>query len=273
MPDGRGWAGPGLSACARRMLMPDKSIEVHLAMTGFLDARLLLERANKHSQELFDECRKLWRLETEAKNSQDYRHRITFNRAALPKLRPIVADVANNLRHALDHLAAEAARQHFGTADLDHRIRQKIKFPFPKWDDTLELSADALAPFVSAEAYERITAVWESPVTYPYYLHVVRVVSGAAKHWELRSIVPQILAIQPFPESRTVIEVPAGHFEENDTFEWEGPAIEGCRSAERLVFGDISHRPATIPSPPDPDTVFRTTATYVQRMIEALEME
>lgn len=242
-------------------------------MTGFQDARLLLERANKHSQELFEECRKLWRLETEATSSQDFRHRITFNRADQPKLRPIAADVANNLRHALDHVAAEAARQHFGMTDLDHNIRQKIKFPFPEWDDTLELSTNALAPFVSEEVCNRINAVWKSPVTYPYYLHVVRVVSGAAKHWELRSIEPQILAIQPFPFPGPVIGVPAGHFEGNDSFEWEGPAIEGCQTVERLVFGDISHRPATIPSPPNPDTVFRTTATYVRRMIEALESE
>ena len=242
-------------------------------MTGFEDARLLLERANKHTQELYQEYRKLWRLEAEAKAGEVYRHRITFNRADQPKLRPIVADVANNLRHALDHLAAEAARQHCGTDNLDHKVREKIKFPFPKWDDTLELSTDALAPFVSKEVCERIHAVWKSPVTYPYYLHVVRVVSGAAKHWELRPIEPQILAIQPFPSSGAVIDVPAGHFEANDTFEWDGPAMDGCQTVERLAFGDVSHRPETIPLPPNPDTVFQTTSTYVQRMIEALELQ
>lgn len=240
-------------------------------MTGFADARLLLARANKHSRELFEESRKLWQLESVADEGQNYRHRLTFNRANQPNLRPIAADVANNLRHALDHLAAEAARRYLGTTDLDHKIREQIKFPFPSWNDSLDLSTQPLEPYVSKEVCDRINDVWSSPVTYPYYLHVVRVVSGAAKHWELRTIEQKIIAIWPFPAVGPVISVPEGHFQENDFFEWTGPSFEGCRTIESLGFGDISHRPDSYPLPPNPDTVFRTTATYVEHMIGAVE--
>lgn len=240
-------------------------------MNGYEDARLLLQRARKHEQELYSEMRKLWRVQRIARIGDQYRYRLTFHREGQPGLRPIAADIANNLRHSLDHLAAEAARQHLDMPDLDHQTRQKIKFPFPRWDDSLELSVAPLAPYVSKKICDQIEMVWRSPVTHPYYLHVVRVVSGAAKHWELRSIEPRILALQPVPSEGPPIAIPKGHFDQNNSFEWKGSPMQQLQTLERMQFGDVSHRPANIPMPPNPDTVFSTTSTYVQHMIEAFE--
>ncbi len=47
--------------------------------------------------------------------------------------------------------------------------------------------------------------------------------------------------------------------------------MQQLQTLERMQFGDVSHRPANIPMPPNPDTVFSTTSTYVQHMIEAFE--
>lgn len=235
----------------------------------FADARLLLDRAAKHEQEFAQTTERLWSYTGQRISKETFRYRVVRNADLLPRLKPIVADAANNLRSALNLLTAEATR--LQSDGQESKNGRQPDFPFPKEDETLELSTKGIRKHIGDAYAKAIEAVWKAPVTYPYYLHVLRQVSNLSKHWQLREVDQSIMALQPHPGDRGPINLADDYFLHHDSFEWEGPKVEGFRSIVRLNFGDFEFRPPEIPMPPNPDTVLRTSFYYVRRVIEAFE--
>lgn len=235
----------------------------------FADARLLLDRAAKHEREFAQTTERLWTYTGERISKETFRYRVVRNAELLPELKPIVADAANNLRSALNLLTAEATRLQSDSQESENCSQPD--FPFPNKNATLKLSTKGIRKHIGDAYTKAIEAVWKTPFTYPYYLHVLRQVSNLSKHWQLREVDQSIMALQPHPSDRGPINLADDYFLHHDSFEWEGPKVEAFRSIVRLSFGDFQFRPPEIPRPPNPDTVLRTSFYYVRRMIEAFE--
>lgn len=84
-------------------------------ISPFDDARLLYERAAGHIEEFNltfgrKSAAPAWRVSLDADPTGGCECKLILNREALRKLKPIAADIANNLIHALDHVVAASAR-------------------------------------------------------------------------------------------------------------------------------------------------------------------
>ena len=69
-------------------------------MDSFLDAKLLLERAKRHRRE-FDKAsgpEGLWSFSVVDRTAEGCRYRLRFHSERIPALKPIIGDIANNLR-------------------------------------------------------------------------------------------------------------------------------------------------------------------------------
>src|SRR5437868_5483133 len=91
----------------------------------FDDARLLHERALKHIAEFNElahpsEAPKLWTFDlSKDPNTGEAVYKLKLNRGILRRAKPIIGDIANNLRHALDHVASAAARLNGQSRDFN----------------------------------------------------------------------------------------------------------------------------------------------------------
>jgi hypothetical protein len=186
------------------------------------DAQLLHDRAQAHRRAFnalvgFGE-NLLWNIRrTMLPDGATHGAELVLDRAILRRTKPVVADIANNLVHALDHIAAAARRQaNTGKAG-------RLYFPITV-DDTqyTERIAEA-AEFVGAGWAELFTAAREQHRLYLPYLKTIKQLSNEAKHWELRPGMAGALAVQWFAPNHRIEQIPAGHFAAHDSFRfWEG---------------------------------------------------
>lgn len=241
----------------------------------FEDARLLLVRAKEHYQEFDARIHGkggLWSYSLKQIDGARFAHSLALNRLLIPKLKPVVGDIANNLRHALDQLSSAVARTTLSHEKQDKR-RQDIAFPFP--DDRGEISS-ALEKrrFFLGDAYaSKVEEVWHIHRAYEYYFRVVRTISNHSKHWVLELVHPNAHAVQLIKsgEARTPVQIPKDHFATNDEFRWTNGLAHGCEFLIDLRFSDIQPRPQSVPMAPSPDSVFSCTIRYVEDMIVGFE--
>ena len=81
------------------------------------DSRLLFARARHHQVEFNrllsnDETDRLWSVEEKANKDGTYSYALLVDPSKLEQTKPVAADVANNLVHALDQLVAGSVVRH-----------------------------------------------------------------------------------------------------------------------------------------------------------------
>ena len=192
-----------------------------MVATDFLDdAQLLLERAEAYKRELGGLLGAgpgmLWNIGRPISPEGRHRAELRIDRRVQRRAKPILADIANNLIHALDHVTA-AARKAAGLPNP-----KNLYFP-------IELDDDAYAKAIQTKVAIHLEQPWidifesarEAHRPYLRYLQLVRILPREAKHWELATGTAGALAVQWFPPGgpgHRIVEMPADHFAANDAY-------------------------------------------------------
>ena len=190
------------------------------------DAQLLFERAQTHKRELGGLLGAgpglLWNIGRSISADGQHRAELRIDRGAQRRAKPILADVANNLVHALDHVTA-AARKSAGLPNP-----RNLYFPIERDDDDYAKAIEKkVAIHIDQPWINIFAAAREAHRPYLHYLQLVRILSRESKHWELIAGTAGALAVQWFPpgsQQHRIVEMPADHFSANDSYTiWEVP--------------------------------------------------
>lgn len=165
---------------------------------AFQDARSLVNRAKTHVDELdagldaFTDDNPWATLVEPNAEKTEYTHKLRLAKRINPRLKPIAADAANNLRSALDHVASECARLN-GAGNVSN-----IHFPFRPTAADLDI----------AIADKRLRSVPPEILTYfraldPYNggndrLYALTQISARNKHWSLTPMFTDAKGIKIF---------------------------------------------------------------------------
>lgn len=196
-----------------------------MAATDLLDdAQLLFARAQAHKRELGGLLGAghglLWNIARSTSPEGLHRAELRIDRGAQRRAKPILADVANNLVHALDHVTA-AARKSAGLPNP-----RNLYFPIERDDDDyVRVIEKKVAVHLDQPWIDIFAAAREAHRPYLHYLQLVRILSRESKHWELAAGTAGALAVQWFPpglQQHRIVEMPADHFTANDSYPiWE----------------------------------------------------
>ncbi|WP_257539506.1 hypothetical protein [Sphingobium sp. CFD-1] len=181
---------------------------------------MLFERAQAHKRELNGLLGAgpdlLWNIGRSISPEGQHRAELRINRRAQRRAKPVLADVANNLVHALDHVTA-AARKSAGLPNP-----RNLYFPIERDDDDYAKAIEKKVAIHLDQPWINIfTAAREAHRPYLHYLQLVRILSRESKHWELATGTAGALAVQWFPPGspqHRIVEMPADHFAANDSY-------------------------------------------------------
>lgn len=228
------------------------------------DAQLLYDRAQTHRGEFHARASAgtggLWgiRRSTPADGAA-HAAELTLDRTILRELKPVIADTANNLVHALDHVAAAARVQ------ADTGKTGRLYFPITDNDGVFgDRIAEAL-PYIGDDWADLFTAAREQHRPFLAYLKTVKTLSNEAKHWQLRPGTAGALAVQWFAPDHHIEQVPASHFAKNDSYRfWEAaepfPNV-GIQIVASFKIGGEGVDPVNL------DSVLQTSSNFVAGLI------
>lgn len=228
------------------------------------DAQLLYDRAQTHRREFNARngagAGRLWDLRrSTSADGTTHTAELVLDRANLRELKPVIADIANNLVHALDHVAAAARVQ------ADTGKAGRLYFPITDDDGTFAERIAEARPYIGDDWADLFTAAREQHRTYLAYLKTVKTLSNEAKHWELRPGTAGVHAIQWFAPDHHIEQVPAGHFAANDSYRfWE--AAEPFPNVGIQIVASFKIRGEGVDEV-DLDSVLQTSSIFVAGLI------
>lgn len=233
------------------------------------DAQLLFERAQAHKREL-DEllgagAGLLWTIARSITPEGQNRAELLIGRDVQRRAKPILADIANNLVHALDHVTA-AARKAAGLPNPHN-----LYFPIEQDDHAYAKAiSQRVAPHLEQPWIDLFATMREAHRPYLHYLQQVRTLSREAKHWELATGTASALAMQWFPpgsKQHRIVEMPADHFAASDRYViWEAdepfPNVAVQIVTNYRIAGEGIEEASL-------DSVLSTSFTFVKTVIAA----
>jgi hypothetical protein len=230
------------------------------------DAQLLFDRAQAHRCEFGRLVgvgpNLMWNVRRAAlPDDATHNAKLVLDRMILRRTKPIIADIANNLVHSLDHIAATARHQ------ADTGKQGNLYFPITV-DDTLFAQRIAKASaYIGAEWADLFRAAREQHRLFLPYLKAIKQLSNAAKHWELRPGTAGAHAVQWFAPHHQIEQIPGGYFAEHESFRfWEGPepfpnvAVQIITSF-RIIGEDLDEV--------DLESVVSTSSNFVANLLTA----
>jgi hypothetical protein len=188
------------------------------------DAQLLYERAQEH----IADCNRrdgaepgVWQLVSGREpEGGAFTCTLMLDRTVLRKMKPVIGDIANNLIHALDQVAAAASR----AASSDRP--KGLYFPIAPDDVTYAKKRRALEKLLDPPWLDLFAAVRERHKPWQGYLSLLKDISNSAKHWELVAGGAGAAAVAwnvPGEQRQTIVQIPRDHFAANDSFVfWRG---------------------------------------------------
>lgn len=235
----------------------------------FEDAQVLVERAQTHMRE-FKRLTGLgpgllWDVRRsggsgEAAHVAD----LVLDRSVMRACKAVLSDAANNLIHALDHVAAAARR----AANLENP--GDLYFPIAASDDGYAKVEKRVRKHLGPEWADLFATAREAHRPYLRYLTLVRILSGDAKHWRLTAGAAGARAVKwrmPGSLGPTIIEIPGDHFESHDNFAfWEGGEPFPDVAVHVIIGHTITGGELENVSV---NSVFSTTERFVAGVIEA----
>jgi len=238
----------------------------------FASAAQLLDHTDGRIREFNHHVQNVWSISCAAGANGLVRYSLQLHHDRIGRLKLLAGDVANGLRHSLDHLIADAVKLTLGTTEAEH-VRKRVKFPFPNDAGSIDKELDGQRPYIS-DTFARVLAdVFARHARYHYHFRVLRDVSNNSKHWELELVAPDAFAVQLRPEGQPpkITEIPRDHFLSGKEFSWEGVPSRGVEFLTKMQFSGFPACPPDYPTPPCPDTVFSTSRSYVADMIQAFD--
>ncbi|MBV7522330.1 hypothetical protein [Ensifer sp. ENS12] len=244
------------------------------AVTDWLaDSRALCERAQRHYDEYQglvgrNGQRTLWQTEEFHDSGADtYSYALKLNRDVLAQLKPVAADIANNLVHSLDQLGSAAAR-------LNGHDRDSAKLYFP-WkvvvDAEFEKELRILTKFIGRGFADRIREVRDRHRPWLTQVQAVKTLSTWGKHWALvpSKTSPVAVAVTLPNQGQKIWDVPRDTFQKVDeyTFAVGVPRIvRPFNFVFQLTFEGVDPNVSV-----SPDSLFNSTFRYVREMIAVNE--
>ncbi|RUN75055.1 hypothetical protein EJC47_18455 [Sphingomonas sp. TF3] len=227
------------------------------------DAQLLYGRAQDHIGAFNRLNASLWQLKHGRLPDGTFTGTLVLDRAVLRAMKPVISDIANNLIHALDHVAAAVSR-----AASSGRPRN-LYFPIAPDDAAYEVKRKPLEKLLDPQWLDLFAAVREAHKSYQGYLWLLKEISNSGKHWELIAGGASALALAwnpPGERQQSIVEIPRDHFAANDHFNF----WKGADPVPALPFQIITqHRFEGLDGGADAsaDSVFSTCSRFVADVI------
>lgn len=232
------------------------------------DAQALLGRARNHLAAFEDQVspRNLWRIaESQDSESKEWTGQIHLNRAGLGRAKPILADCANNLISALDHVAAAIARSN------GHGRERSLYFPLGLTDTDHARAMSKVERMLGREVVRVLTETRARHQIEMPHVAAVKEISNTGKHWELlvsNASAHGVAWTEPGLRQR-IAQIPADAFENRIVFEFYRGAQPLPRVPLNIVIkltlaGLGSGLPTT------PEYVLHGALRYVEAVIAAV---
>lgn len=230
------------------------------------DAQLLYERAQDHIADYNRRAGEepgVWQLvQGREPEGGEFTCSLVLDRAGLRKMKPVISDVANNLIHALDQVAAAASK----AASNDRP--KGLYFPIAPDDAAYEKKRKELEKLLDVPWLDLFAAVREKHKPWQGYLWLLKEISNSSKHWELVAGGAGAAAVAwnvPGEKRQTIVEVPGDHFATNDGFVFWRDAAPFPKLPVQIVthhrFEGVGDGKASL------DSVFSTCSRFVQDII------
>lgn len=174
-------------------------------------AQLLHERAQHHIADysrLNSVDGGLWQLRSVRGGDGISTGTLFLDRTVLRKMKPVISDIANNLIHALDHVAASAGR-----ATMSNRMRD-LYFPIALDDSGFEAKLRSLGKLLEPPWLVLFSELRAAHKSYVSHLWLLKQISNQAKHWELVAGGVGALTLAwtlPGDRQQTVVQIPRDH--------------------------------------------------------------
>lgn len=234
------------------------------------DSRALLSRAKVHYAELVslwnrERADPLWSIAFDRVEGGQFRYQLKLNRPLLVQMRPVMADTANNIVAALDHVIAATAR--LG----GHGREVRTYFPWLFEDEPFRRAIAQIAGWTGPAVAGAIEDIWFNDGFERPHLRGAKELSNSGKHWELLHSVSGAHCIQmAAPGDRRRFDVPEDAFEGTDAFEF----LRVDRPLGDVPFYivlslAVRGLPEGIPS--SPDSIFECSLRIAERIIDAVE--
>lgn len=234
----------------------------------FGDVQLMLNRARKHQQEISSlisgtGAGQWWGIEERILDG-GYCYSLVIKCQQLRELKPVAADLCNNVVHALDQLVGALTRAN------GNDNSERLQFPWKADDAEFEKALARLSKWVSNDAVECIRAARAECAQWIPHAHLAKDISNSGKHWELvpsSVTVPAVIVHRPSgpPE---IFNLPPKAIEEKLYYEfYTGPDPLGNSSVTAAIglrFTGISEEPVS------PDSVFSAAFRYAETVFRTV---
>lgn len=232
------------------------------------DAQLLYDRAQVHVRSFnqLNDSRDggLWRIDGGREGAEGpFTGTLVLDRAVLRSMKPVIGDIANNLIHALDHVAAVASR-----TVTDERFKN-LHFTIANDDETYEKRRAEAGRYLDVKWLDLFTVVRERHRPFQGQLWLLKVISNTAKHWELVAGGAGAVAVGwhvPGEGLQRIVDIPRDHFATSNSFQFWRDATPLPRLPFQIV---TSHRLTGLDGGDDADvnSVFSTSSRFVADVI------
>lgn len=235
------------------------------------DARALLARAQKH----FDEFVKLihpsdsdglWQIDVERDSRTGmFYYLLRLNRQLLIDARPVLADSANNISSALDHIASAIAKAN-GCA----RSRS-LYYPWGFTDAVFERKLKKIEPILGRKMSAVLAEARAKHRHEVHHVEAAKQISNSGKHWELMFAVGSAegVVLSTSGSRQRIFQIPNDAFSEADSFEFH-------RGTERLPPGSFNVvlkeeiRGLAQGLPTSPFSIFECSFRFVEGVISTV---
>jgi len=232
----------------------------------FDDAQLLYGRAQDHVAEYNRRSGTeplLWQIVSGREpESGTFTGTLILDRSLLRAMKPVIADIANNLIHSLDQVAAAASK-----AGSDDRPKG-LYFPIAPDDLAYARKRKALEKLLDPQWLDLFDAARDKHRPWQGYLWLLKEISNAAKHWELVAGGAGAAAIGwhlPGEQHQTIVDIPKDHFAANDSFVFWRDTAPAPKLPFQIVtqhrFEGVGDGEASV------DSVFSTCSRFVADVI------
>ncbi|WP_156930414.1 hypothetical protein [Sphingomonas jaspsi] len=234
----------------------------------FSDAKALLSRAKRHYND-FNQAVHGKGLSTLWKHSESFDPRsfewyysLTIDRQRLIEAKPTLADAANNVVSALDHVISAVAKP------LNAK-RDGLYFPRPSplyfqkdlkgISKRIGIKFANVIDIVHRTRYERA------------HVQAAREIANSGKHWELPLANGSLVAVAlHLPTGQRIISLPEHAFRDQTSHEYYRDRIRLPNVARSIVIGQrVEGLSKDLPA--SPDSIFPCAFRYVEAIIDAME--
>jgi len=213
--------------------------------------------------------RRLWRWgEHQDTATGEWVYGISITRRTLVEAGPVLADCANNIASALDHVASAIAKAR------GHPRLKWLYFPWGFADAEFEKKLGEAAEVLGPEMVEAIRAARAKHKHEIHHVEAAKQISRDGKHWEIRAAVFSARGIGLIGEDfkKRYFGIPADALEGADSYEFHRGAerVPAERGAEVLIGIIVDGLDEGLPT--GTRSIFSCAFRFVQGVIDEVEL-